>query len=133
MAAHNRIYRTEATTSSSPIILHLPRGLPHSRPSNLWSCDDTIPAVLASNAAATVVRVNYRFDPDTPHPIAVHDTLAAYDWVRENLMPKIQSNHGLPQYGGIGVYGELIGGGLAAMLALTECHISKSQPRIAVA
>jgi len=133
---YNRIYRTEATTSSSPIILHFPRGLPHSRPSDLWSHDDTIPAALASNVTATVVTVNYRFNTDTPHPIAIHDTLAAYDWVRENLMPRTQSttnNHGLPEYGGIKVYGELIGGGLAAMLALTECHVSKSQPRISVA
>lgn len=55
--------------------------------------------------------------------------LAGYDWVLKHLVHGTSAHNGVGQPGGprrIGVYGELIGGGLAAMLALTESHIGRS-------
>jgi len=55
--------------------------------------------------------------------------LAGYDWVLKHLVHGTSTHDGAGASGGprrIGVYGELIGGGLAAMLALTESHIGRS-------
>ncbi|KAJ5993782.1 hypothetical protein N7451_009506 [Penicillium sp. IBT 35674x] len=96
---------------------------------------------LASMASATVVTVNYRLgaaDNGTPltrgtesepesqkgpdskrqtakfykYPTPVHDTLAGFDWIRNNLQPTQ-----------LGVFGSHIGGSLALMLALTEPQV----------
>lgn len=55
--------------------------------------------------------------------------LAGYDWVLKHLVHGTSAHDGAWSSGGprrIGVYGELTGGGLAAMLALTESHIGRS-------
>lgn len=53
-------------------------------------------------------------------------TLAGFDWIRRNLTRKSESNDNISptatQHSKIGVCGELVGGSLAAMLALTECR-----------
>ncbi|KAJ5914125.1 hypothetical protein N7504_003008, partial [Penicillium tannophilum] len=96
---------------------------------------------LASMTSATVVTVNYRLgeaDEGTPltrgtepelesekgpdsecqaakfykYPTPVHDTLAGFDWIKNNLQPTK-----------LGVFGSHIGGSLALMLALTEPQI----------
>ncbi|KAI5281038.1 hypothetical protein KEM54_003428 [Ascosphaera aggregata] len=87
---------------------------------------------LAENAASTVVTLHYRLGqvpqevaeeklvggksnggrriiPFFRFPTPIHDTLAAFDWVLENLQPRL-----------LGVAGTRIGGSLALMLALTE-------------
>ncbi|GAD93695.1 conserved hypothetical protein [Paecilomyces variotii No. 5] len=87
--------------------------------------------VLASTTLSTVVTVNYRLGgkplqpehaspaepqiPDPPalrlykYPVPIHDTLAGFDWVLQNLRPAQ-----------LCVYGQHVGGSLALMLALTE-------------
>lgn len=93
--------------------------------------DDQIVALLSESLPnSTVVRLNYRCDDQHRFPVAAHDTLAAYDWILENLMnvapsakddePSLAHTARMP---GIGLCGELIGGGLATMLALTECQV----------
>lgn len=96
--------------------------------------------VLASMTSATVVTVNYRLGdtPDKPcsdqdssprgdqaasssahnlqtgihkYPTPIHDTLAGFDWVQNNLNPAQ-----------LGIFGSHIGGSLALMLALTEAQ-----------
>lgn len=57
----------------------------------------------------------------------IHDVLAGYDWVRTHLIkpafnPVADPSAKTPR---IGVCGELIGGSLALMLALTECRPEK--------
>ena len=53
-------------------------------------------------------------------------TLAGYDWVQKNLAQSYNLYGDLQSHDGsstkLGVCGELIGGSLAAMLALTECY-----------
>lgn len=60
--------------------------------------------------------------------------LFAYDWILKHLVPNraiIRQGRSSSHVTKIGVCGELIGGGLAAMLALTECRLG--QPHIAAA
>lgn len=77
------------------------------------------------------MRINYRLSSDGQHqfPKPIHDVLAGYDWVLKHLVHGASTHNGARSPGGprrVGVYGELIGGGLAAMLALTESHVGRS-------
>ncbi|KAJ5221201.1 uncharacterized protein N7469_010088 [Penicillium citrinum] len=45
------------------------------------------------------------------YPTPIHDTIAGFDWIQDNLQP-----------GQLGIYGSHIGGSLALMLALTEAQ-----------
>lgn len=85
---------------------------------------DLLPSIaLSSNA--TIVRLNYRLSAQHPYPNPIHDVLAGYDWIKSHLCQGTTSVDGSPkldQARRIGICGELIGGSLAGMLALTECH-----------
>ncbi len=85
-------------------------------------------AVLQARGCATVARINYRASSLHPYPTPCHDVLAGWDWVRENLL---RHDSGHPHLAKVGVCGELVGGSLATMLALTECRLGES--RIAAA
>lgn len=79
------------------------------------------------------MQLNYRVGQTHQFPQPIHDVLAGYDWVSEHLLPsRAISRAGRPQnVGRVAVCGELLGGGLATMLALTECRIG--QPGIVAA
>jgi hypothetical protein len=49
-------------------------------------------------------------------PLPVHDTLQAYSWIVENLVPPAQTRRD------VYVYGSYLGASLAASMALTESH-----------
>ncbi|KAJ5612576.1 Alpha/beta hydrolase fold-3 [Penicillium lagena] len=49
------------------------------------------------------------------YPTPVHDTLAGFDWIRNNLQPEQ-----------LGVFGTHVGGSLALMLALTEAQLVRA-------
>ena len=99
-----------------PIVLYLHSGL-DGRPSSTKAIEQ-----LCRGADADIVDVRYEVSDKDIYPHPIHSVLAGYDWVNANLCGPS------PAYGrgsnatGIGVCGELIGGGLATMLALTECH-----------
>ncbi|KAK5109477.1 hypothetical protein LTR62_007037 [Meristemomyces frigidus] len=88
---------------------------------------------LTAELPCQIVELNYRLDATHPYPTPIHDVLTGYDWVLQNLLPKraIARPGRADHIGRIVVYGELIGGGLAAMLALTECR--SGQPGIVAA
>ncbi|KAI9822725.1 MAG: hypothetical protein M1826_000429 [Phylliscum demangeonii] len=125
----------DAAGGHSPVVLFLPRG---PLVADGVADEALVTTLSASMPSATVVRVNYRADGHTQFPIAVHDVLAAYDWV-------LQSGGVLPARTApprprtprrpwrIGVCGELIGGSLATMLALTECKPGRAAGIIAAA
>ncbi len=115
-----RIWHPPRPSPSTPIILYLPSGLPQPIVSKPHSGQKPFSG-LALSAHATVIHVGYRLSRTDTHPKPVHDVLAAYDWVRKNLLPPADTSSN-PS---IGVCGELAGGSLAAMLALTECQTSK--------
>lgn len=86
-----------------------------------------VPFTLSAAASATVVQIDYRLSKEHKYPTPIHDVLRGYDWILEHLVPGRafhrpgrNSRHTAP----IAVCGELIGGGLATMLALTECRLT---------
>ena len=106
------------------MLIYLPRGPLLQNASH----ENSIIATLRSHLPLTIVQLNYRLSKDHVYPQPIHDVLAGYDWVKEHLLAKCAiSRAGRPQHvGRIGVCGELIGGGLATMLALTECRIGEA-------
>lgn len=131
----SHLYRTLLTASSiyhpptppSPqrhIILYLPRC---GAPAN----SETAPLpALASSSGSIVVCLYYRVSTRYQFPIPIHDVLAGYDWIRKHLVGGGPENWS--KNAKIGVCGEFLGGSLASMLALTECH-SRKQGSIAAA
>ena len=83
---------------------------------------------LALAANATIVQLNYRLSKAIKYPTPIHDTLAGYDWIIKHLVEGINANSSRH----IGVCGELFGGSLASMLALTECHTHKVGVKAAI-
>lgn len=87
---------------------------------------------MSSNAV--VVRIDYRLSAQQPYPIAVHDVLAGYDWIKKHLGGVASTSDGVSNpimQRKLGVCGELLGGSLASMLALTECHADKQSISVA--
>jgi hypothetical protein len=110
-------------------------------PFNAGSLESSPQHLLASATSATVVTINYRLgkqhganaqpentlseneqssdpevtinaQPDTfKYPTPIHDTLAGFDWIKNNLNPAHLT-----------VFGSHIGGSLALVLALTEAQ-----------
>ena len=119
LTSQSSIHPPPRPSSHSPIIIYLPRGGKMMAPG-----PDLLPSIaLGSNA--TVVRLNYRLSDQQPYPNPIHDVLAGYDWIKSHLghgatSPSDSSKPN--QARRFGVCGEFIGGSLAAMLALTECH-----------
>ncbi|KAF1829161.1 alpha/beta-hydrolase [Decorospora gaudefroyi] len=110
-----------APTASAPILLYLPPG------PVLPACsqeEERVISTLRESSAATVVRVNYRASSAHQYPTPCHDVLTGYDWVRDNLL---LDKFNRPYLARLGVCGELIGGALATMLALTECRLGESR------
>lgn len=122
-----RIRNPPKPTPNAPVIIHLPCGL-HTEEQHrpIRNALNT----LALSAHATVVEIVYRLSPKQPYPRPIHDIIAGYDWIRKHLSPSPSK----PQYSNsyaspstqpkqrLGICGELAGGSLAAMLALTECN-----------
>lgn len=108
---------------ASPIIIYLPSGpvLQHSCPLD----DGEAVSALAAASNATVVRLNYRVGAGSHYPTPIHDVLSGYDWVRQNLA-SISTASPSASPVRIGACGQLVGGSLAAMLALTESRMGES-------
>lgn len=121
---------THASSSLPPsalpsVLIHLPRGPFLPNPEHESSLLSTLKAELP---ITTVVQLNYRLGGEHVYPQHIHDTLAGYDWVKTHLLPKrgILRAGRADHVGRVAVSGELIGGGLAAMLAVTECRIGET-------
>ncbi|KAF6228144.1 hypothetical protein HO133_007874 [Letharia lupina] len=111
--------------SNSPIIIFLRRGIP-----TPTQCESHLKD-LAVGANATAVEINYRLSTQNGYPLPIHMVLAGYDWTRANLARGIHTGYkGLrmtTKPSKIGVCGELAGGSLATMLALTECFYTPAE------
>jgi acetyl esterase/lipase len=94
--------------------------------------DEQIIAALSASSNGTIVQVNYRAGDGVRYPTPVHDVLAGYDYVKERFRAHSwTTGSGRVQKASlhVGVCGQLVGGSLAAMLGLTESHLT--QDRIA--
>ena len=109
--------------ASSSVVAYLPPGPPRGHE----EYDASILSVLRSILVCTLVRINYRLGREHKYPTPVHDVLAGYDWILENLLPKrsISRVGRSDTVGKVAVCGEHIGGGLATALALTECRTDR--------
>lgn len=76
--------------------------------------EERIISTLAHASHAAIARVNYRASSVHQYPTPIHDTLLAYDWIKDNLLQNAPAT--------VGVCGELVGASLAVTLGLTECH-----------
>lgn len=112
------------------MIIALPSGLQSHDISALTSAllADDVNRDAGQHDRPIVVEILYRHGLRHQFPTPVHDTLFAFDWICAHLVDG--SRIASPR---IGVAGELVGGSLAAMLALTECHASSRVPRIVAA
>ncbi|KAL8833110.1 MAG: hypothetical protein Q9170_004492 [Blastenia crenularia] len=118
-----RIRHPPRPSNDGPVVLYLPSGLPSA---SQKSHNDPI-NTLALSANATVVRAGYRLSNADSYPKPIHDVLASYDWILKHLVPPNHSDAPGPSRNPkLGVCGELVGGSLAAMLAITECHDAKT-------
>jgi acetyl esterase/lipase len=90
--------------------------------------EERVISTLRESSAATIVRINYRASLEHQFPIPYHDVLYGYDWIQNNLLVDAAQR---PYFTRLGVCGELMGGTIATMLALTECRVGES--RIAAA
>lgn len=110
-----------APKSSAPILIYLPSGpvLP-----DCTEEEQRVITTLAEASTATIVRINYRASSAHQYPTPCHDVLLGYDWVQENLLI---DDFKRPYLARLGVCGELVGGSLATMLALTECRLGQSR------
>lgn len=105
-----------ASKAQSPILLYLPPG------PLLPPCEEEqeqVLSALSESTNAAVVRIGYRASSAHTYPGPCHDVLTGYDWIKENLL---RDEFDRPRSARLGVCGELMGGSLATMLALTECR-----------
>lgn len=116
-----RIDIFHALGASSPVLLYLPPGpvIPDSS-----EAEEEVINALRASSAATVVRINHRASSQHQFPTPYHDVLYGYDWVQENLLLDGSQK---PYTARLGVCGELMGGSIATMLALTECRVGESR------
>lgn len=122
------IYHPPKPSPNNPVILYLPRG-----PLGIPKPNPVSSLALSSNAI--IVNVGYRLSAQHPYPTPIHDVLASYDWVKKHLGRVTDSGRGIyvdTSLRKLGVCGEYIGGSLATMLALTECHVDQHSIKAAV-
>ena len=129
----DRIYPPIHPSPTNPIILYLPRG-DHLVKDDESEPSDRAASSLVLGANATVVQLHYRLSSTCLYPTPIHDILAGYDWVLRHLVSSAGVHNAWQtsnKVAGLGVCGELIGGSLAAALALTECHTHRTGIRVA--
>lgn len=86
--------------------------------------EESIISLLREVTGGTVARINYRASPAHSYPTPFHDVLYGFDWIRENLL---LDEFKRPYLARLGICGELMGGSLATMLALTECRLGETR------
>jgi len=129
-----RIHRRQASGDDdiSRTILYLPTG--SILDNNFTEYDARVIEALRDFSNATIVTVHYRLGNGFSYPTPVHDVLAAYDYVQSELAEQSDKTAPISRRGRkqrsiskIGVCGQLLGGSLAAMLALTESKMGENQ------
>ncbi|WPG98600.1 Hypothetical protein R9X50_00139300 [Acrodontium crateriforme] len=121
-----------SSTVPPTVLIYLPRGPLLANESH----EASNISLLRTSLPWTIVKLNYDHllgQGANRFPALIHNVLAGYDWCHEHLLPKRSiTRTGRSQHvGRIVVCGELLGGGLASMLALTECRAT--QPGIVAA
>ncbi|KAF2192988.1 alpha/beta-hydrolase [Zopfia rhizophila CBS 207.26] len=119
------IFHPLTCSPPSPILIYLPSGpiIPDQSDE-----EERIISSLSASTRSTIARINYRLSPQHQFPTPIHDVLTGYEWILENLIHDgSNSTFRQPHISRLGVCGELVGGSLATMLALTECRLGGSR------
>ncbi|ORY10962.1 Alpha/Beta hydrolase protein [Clohesyomyces aquaticus] len=114
-----------STPPPSPILIYLPSGpiIPDQDEE-----EERVISNLTKTSGSTIARINYRLSPEFPYPTPIHDVLLGYDWILGNLVRDSSADSNPRRHvARLGVCGELVGGSLATMLALTECRMGGSR------
>jgi acetyl esterase/lipase len=110
-----------AAEPSKPVIIYLPPG-PVMHETD--EAQESTIAALRAASAATIIRIQYRASSQHQYPTPYHDVLYGYDWIQNNVLLDGSSH---PYAARLGVCGELMGGSITTMLALTECRVGESR------
>lgn len=104
-----RIYRADNLAGTPPAILYL-----HGGGFSVGSIDshEGLARMLARITRCAVVSVAYRLAPEHPHPAAVEDCVAAYDWLAANTA-QVGARPGR-----VAVAGDSAGANLAAVVSM---------------
>lgn len=126
-------YAPQPSRASQAAVIYLPRGPLLNNPKH----DDLNLDTLQRTLSSPVICINYRCGNEDKYPTAIHDVIAGYDWVVQNLFNETTATNRFSHHertrNKIAVLGELIGGSLATTLALTECRAKEPAAVVAAA
>lgn len=116
-----RLYTPAGAKGTEPLIVYFHQG--GCVLGGVWTCDNWC-SILADEAKAVVLNVDYRHAPEHKFPASVDDVLAAYDWARENA--KSLGADGKR----VAVGGDSAGGYLSAVICQAAKKAGKPQPTL---
>ncbi len=116
-----RLYTPPGATGSEPLIVYYHQG--GCVLGGLWTCDVWC-SILAEDARAIVLNVDYRHAPEHKFPAAVDDAIAAYEWAAANA--KSLGADGKR----VAVGGDSAGGYLSAVVCHAMKKAGKPQPTL---
>jgi acetyl esterase/lipase len=114
-----RLYTPANATGNEPLLVYLHQG--GCVLGGLWMSDSWC-SILADEAKAVVLNVDYRHAPEHKFPAPVEDAVAAYEWAVANA--KSLGADGKR----IGIGGDSAGGYLSAVVCLAQKKAGKPQP-----
>lgn len=116
-----RLYTPPGATGKEPLIVYFHQG--GCVLGGVWTCDNWC-SILADEAKAVVLNVDYRHAPEAKFPASVDDVLAAYDWARANAASLGTDGKR------IAVGGDSAGGYLSAVICQAAKKEGKPQPTL---
>lgn len=116
-----RLYTPANATGAEPLLVYLHQG--GCVLGGLWMSDAWC-SILADEAKAVVLNVDYRHAPEHKFPASVEDAIAAYGWAEANA--KALGADGRR----IGIGGDSAGGYLSAVVCLARKRAGLPQPHL---
>lgn len=116
-----RLYTPSNATGSEPLLVYLHQG--GCVLGGLWMCD-TWCSILADEARAIVLNVDYRHAPEHKFPAPVEDAIAAYAWAVANTTSLGADGRR------VGIGGDSAGGYLSAVVCLARKQAGLPQPHL---
>ncbi len=116
-----RLYTPANATGEEPLLLYLHQG--GCVLGGLWMSDAWC-SILADEARAVVLNVDYRHAPEHKFPAPVEDAIAAFDWAEANAKALGADGHR------VGVGGDSAGGYLSAVVCLARKRAGQRQPHL---
>lgn len=116
-----RLYTPPGATGKEALIVYFHQG--GCVLGGVWTCDNWC-SILADEAKAVVLNVDYRHAPEAKFPASVDDVLAAYDWARANAATLGADGKR------VAVGGDSAGGYLSAVICQAAKKAGKPQPTL---